>query len=83
MFLCREYANGDAFMSFTDNDLKILKEFVNQSTGKFTGLKKQGFKALIARLEAAENAMYDECECFEKQCRHERAYQKWRNTAGK
>ncbi len=71
-------------MIFTDDDLRSLEDYTcGSDTTWFDGFTVGRIKALVARLKAAENAMSDDCECYEIECYHEKAYEAWRKAAGK
>lgn len=77
---------------FTDEDLEQLKEVINSMDGKFESwnfVEKDGaaIKALIARLEAAERVLGDNCPDENTECElcliHHKEYMLWRKLAGK
>lgn len=73
-------------MPFTDDDMKQLKESLNTyQDDQSQCYRVMEFKALVARLEAAEACISDteddKCSIFD--CWHERTYKAWRAAAGK
>lgn len=63
---------------FTDKDLKRLKDYYEDPKRGDTPLK---WKALLARLDAAENRVNQGCQCGCARCL--RADEIWRIAAGK
>ncbi len=68
-------------MTFTDERLESLKDFLQWTTSKDEGVKPEFVRALLARLEAAEKCIpYHECQDDLSTCPH---LQAWRKAAGK
>jgi len=69
--------------TFTDNDLKRLKENLKHYS-PHVPLSTVDGTALLARLEAAEQCFTErECDCMEIPCWHRKSLEKWRKAAGK
>lgn len=72
-------------MSFSDDDLKRLKEIINEHGLITHNMGANVYKALLARLEAAEEV----CErakthgCEDPECVLDLSLEDWRKAAGK
>jgi len=74
-------------MTFTDDDLKRLKDYLESNNRIYPGIMGNEMKALLTRLECAEKMISDtdpcSCEAITgRQCIHQKHYEAWRKSKG-